>query len=285
VETRIHPVRIPFTLPINKDKRADRLVFSYLMTGGQLCLVDTGPAGGEQRIVEALRTMGRSPADISLIVNTHEHPDHIGGNAFFNEASHPTFACHADAVRWIENLEIQRKERPIYGFDTLAGRKGVHVERVLHDGDRIDLGQGMVLEVIFCPGHSPGSISLFCPAEGALIVGDVVQPVDGLPLYLDQLRTAESLRRLMGFLPGVEKMYVAWVEKPYVGSEIREVLEASLGYLDHVDEATKEAVSKLGADASPEEITREVLIRLNLIPPPVMPLTVTSIMAHVLPRR
>jgi hydroxyacylglutathione hydrolase len=285
VATRIHPVRIPFTLPINKEKTADRLVFSYLILGEQLCLVDTGPAGGEQRILKALGTLGRSPADISLIVNTHEHPDHIGGNAFFNEASHPTFACHADAVRWIENLDIQRKERPIYGFDALAGRRGVHVQRVLHDGDRIDLGQGMVLEVIFCPGHSPGSISLLCPAEGALIVGDVIQPVDGLPLYLDQVRTRESLRRLMGLLPGVEKMYVAWVEKPYVGSEIRGVLEASLDYLNHVDEAAKAAVGKLGADASPEEITREVLIRLNLIPPPVMPLTVTSIMTHVSSRR
>jgi len=285
VETRIHPVRIPFTLPINKEKTANRQVFSYLITGEQLCLVDTGPAGGEQRILEALETLGRSPADISLIVNTHEHPDHIGGNAFFNEASHPTFACHADAVRWIENLDIQRKERPIYGFHTLAGRKGVHVRRVLHDGDLIDLGQGVVLEVIFCPGHSPGSISLFCPTERALIVGDVVQPVDGLPLYLDPLRTRESLKRILGFLQGVEKMYVAWVEKPYTGSEIRKVLEASLGYLDQVDQVTKEAVSKLGADASPEEITREALVRLNLIPPPVMPLTVTSIMAHVSPRR
>lgn len=285
METRIHPVRIPFTLPINKEKTTERLVFSYLIMGEQLCMVDAGPAGGEQRILETLGTLGRSPADISLIVNTHEHPDHIGGNAFFNEASHPTFACHADAVRWIENLDIQRKERPIYGFHTLAGRKGVHVHRVLHNGDRIDLGQGMVLEVIFCPGHSPGSISLFCAAEGALIVGDSVQPVDGLPLYMDQLRTRESLRRLMGLLRGVEKMYVASVEKPYVGSEIREVLEASLGYLDQVDEVTKEAVSKLGADASPEEITREALIRLNLIPPPVMPLTVASIMAHVSPRR
>ena len=285
METKIHPVRIPFTLPINKDKTADRVVFSYLIPGQQLCLVDTGPAGGEQRIVEALGTLGRSPADISLIVNTHEHPDHIGGNAFFDEASHPTFACHADAVRWIENLDIQRKERPIYGFDILAGRKGVHVERVLHDGDRIDLGQGMTLEVIFCPGHSPGSISLFCPAEAALIVGDAIQPVDGLPLYLDQLKTRESLRRLMGFLPGVEKMYVAWVEKPYVGSGIREVLEGSLDYLDHVDQAAKEVGRKLGADASPEEITSEVLIRLNLIPPPVMPLTVASIMAHVSPQR
>jgi hydroxyacylglutathione hydrolase len=284
VETRIHPVRIPFTLPINKEKTVDRLVFSYLILGQQLCLVDTGPAGSEQEILEALGALGRSPADISLIVNTHEHPDHIGGNAFFNEASHPTFACHADAVRWIEHLDIQRKERPIYGFDALAGRKGVHVERVLRDGDRIDLGQGMTLEVIFCPGHSPGSMSLFCPAEAALIVGDAIQPVDGLPLYLDQLRTRESLRKLMDFLPGVEKMYVAWVEKPYVGTEIREVLEASLYYLDHVDHAAKEVASKLGADASPEEITREVLIRLNLIPPPVMPLTVASIMAHLSPQ-
>ncbi|MEW6664703.1 MAG: MBL fold metallo-hydrolase [Thermodesulfobacteriota bacterium] len=280
MQTRVHPVRIPFQLPINAEKKVDRVVFTYLLVGERVCLVDTGPAGGEQKIIDALQSLGKSPADISLVVNTHEHPDHIGGNAFFEAVSHPAFACHSEAVRWIETLDVQLRERPIYGFHTLAGQQGVHVQRVLHDGEVIDLGEGMNLQVIFCPGHSPGSISLYCPEERALIVGDAIQPVDGLPLYLDVTRTRASLRRIIG-LAGVEKMYVAWVEKPYTGLEIRKVLEASLDYLDSVDTITKGVVSDLPAGSTPEEITRQVLLRLNLDPPPVMPITIASIMAHL----
>lgn len=253
---------------------------SYLVLGNHICLVDTGPAGGEQKIVDALSAIDKSLADISLVVNTHEHPDHIGGNTFFYEATHPTFACHTKAVRWIETLDVQSKDRPIFAFHTLAGQHGVRIQRKLHDGDVIDLGDETSLEVIFCPGHSPGSISLFCPVERALIVGDVVQPVDGLPLYIDLTQTRESLRRLME-LSDVEKMYIAWVEKPYTRSEIKEVLLASLDYLDQVDTITKKVVGDLSPDSTPEEITREVLIRLNLDPPPVMAMTVASIMAHL----
>jgi len=280
MNSRIRPVRINFKLPINAQKRVDRVVFSYLVLGEKVCLIDTGAAGGEQNIVEALWRVGISPEDVSLVINTHEHPDHIGGNTFFKEAANPFFACHAEAVRWIEDIDIQLKERPIYAFHTLAGTQGVPIQRQLHDGDVIDLGGNLRLEVIFCPGHSPGSIALFCPQEGILISGDVVQPVDGLPLYSDLVQTRESLKRLMS-LSGVEKLYVAWAERPYTGSQVEEVFASSLTYLDEVDAIIRNVTRALPADAPLEQITRETLLQLNLDPPPVMPVTIASIQAHL----
>lgn len=277
--SKIHPIRIPFQLPVNEKKKVDRIVYSYLVTGKQLCLVDTGTVGGEHYIVSALSEMGFSVKDIKLVINTHEHPDHVGGNTFFKENAQPRFACHADAARWIESLEIQFKERPVHGFYSLAGQS-VQVHQKLQDGDEIDLGGGTSLKVIFTPGHSPGSISLFCPQDGSLIVGDAIQPVDSLPLYNDLVWTRESLKRLMN-LSGVKKMYLAWVEKPYTGEGIKEAIMMSLDYLDRVDATVKDVVGELSQDASPENITREVLIRMGLEPPPVMPMTIESIMTHV----
>jgi hydroxyacylglutathione hydrolase len=277
--SKIHPIRIPFQLPVNEKKKVDRIVYSYLVTGKQLCLVDTGTVGGEHYIVSALSEMGFSVKDIKLVINTHEHPDHVGGNTFFKENAQPRFACHADAARWIESLEIQFKERPVHGFYSLAGQS-VQVHQKLQDGDEIDLGGGTSLKVIFTPGHSPGSISLFCPQDGSLIVGDAIQPVDSLPLYNDLVWTRESLKRLMN-LSGVKKMYLAWVEKPYTGEGIKEAIMMSLDYLDRVDATVKDVVGELPQDASPENITREVLIRMGLEPPPVMPMTIESIMTHV----
>jgi len=276
---KIHPIRIPFQLPVNEKKKVDRIVYSYIVAGKELCLIDTGTVGSEHFIVSALSEMGFSVKDIKRVINTHEHPDHVGGNTFFKETAQPLFACHADAARWIESLDIQFKERPVHGFYTLAGQS-IQVHQKLQDGDEIDLGGGTTLQVIFTPGHSPGSISLFCPQDGSLIVGDAIQPVDSLPLYNDLVRTRDSLKRLMS-LSGVKKMYLAWVEKPYTGKEIKETIIASLDYLDRVDAEAKNVVRELPQDAKPEDITREVLIRLGLEPPPVMPMTIESIMTHV----
>lgn len=275
---RIHTVRIPFTLPVSEARKVQRVVYSYVVLGERVCVVDTGPAGGEQRICDTLARLGKPLKDVGLVLNTHEHPDHIGGNAFFNRSSEPRFACHEDAVRWIETLEIQHKERPIHGFYALAGQP-VHIHRHLHDGETIDLG-GTSLQVIFTPGHSPGSISLFCPQERTLIVGDAIQPVDGLPLYIDPTRTRASLRRLMG-LSGVEEVYLSSVERPYRGEAIKAAFTASLDYLDRVEALAKRAAAGLPKGAAPEAIAGRVLLQLGLDPPPVMPMTVTSIMAHL----
>ncbi len=277
--SKIHPIRIPFQLPVNEKKKVDRIVYSYIVTGKELCLIDTGTVGGEHYIVAALSEMGFSEKDVNRVINTHEHPDHVGGNTFFKETARPRFACHAKAVRWIESLENQFKERPVYGFYSLAGQS-TQVHNKLQDGDEIDLGGGTTLAVIFTPGHSPGSISLFCPQDGSLIVGDAIQPVDGLPLYNDLALTRDSLKRLMN-LSGVKRMYLAWVEKPYTGKDIKGAFMTSLDYLDRIDTTVKRVVRELPHDSRPENITHEVLIRMGLEPPPVMPMTVESIMTHL----
>jgi glyoxylase-like metal-dependent hydrolase (beta-lactamase superfamily II) len=279
MDTIIHPIRIEFQLPLNEEKKVERVVYSYVVLGEQLCLIDTGPVGGQQAIVAELADLGRSVKDIDLVINTHEHPDHIGGNTFFHEAAQPVFACHSAAVRWIETLDVQFKERPIFKFYSLAGQP-VAIQQKLEDGQEIDLGSGITLKVIFTPGHSPGSISLYCPQDGSLIVADAIQPVDRLPLYIDLADTRRSLQRLLA-LEGVQRMYLAWVEKPYTGNEIKDTLTASLEYLDQVDTIVKTVADEIPVDATAEEITREVLLRLGLEPPPVMPMTVTSIKTHL----
>jgi glyoxylase-like metal-dependent hydrolase (beta-lactamase superfamily II) len=279
MDSKIHPIRIEFQLPLSEEKKVERVVYSYVVKGEQLCLIDTGPVGGQEAILAGLADLGNSVEDIDLVINTHEHPDHIGGNTFFKEAAQPVFACHSAAVRWIETLDVQFKERPIFRFYSLAGQP-VAIQQKLEDGQEIDLGGGITLNVIFTPGHSPGSISLFCPQDGSLIVADAIQPVDRLPLYTDLAQTRRSLQRLLA-LEGVQRMYLAWVEKPYTGNEIKETLTASLQYLDQVDATVKTVAGEMAAGATAEDITREVLLRLGLEPPPVMPMTVASVKAHM----
>jgi hydroxyacylglutathione hydrolase len=276
--TRIQPISLPFQLPVNAEKSVDRLVHAYLVRGEQLCLVDTGVAASHQTIVAALAELDISPAEIAWIVNTHAHPDHAGGNLIFQEKFGPKFACHPKAARWIEDMALQAQERPIFGFDTLVAGS-VPVDRRLEDGDELDLG-GTTLQVIFTPGHAPGLISLFCPQDGTLLTGDTIPPISGLPLYFDLKQSRQSLRRLAD-LTDVKTMYHSHIAKPYTGSGIAQALQDGLDFLDRMDEIVAEAVRSLPPEATPEEITRESLSRLGLDPPPVMPLTVATIKAHL----
>lgn len=276
----VHPVRLPFKLPISDQRSVDRFVYAYLVLGEQLCLVDTGAAGYHQGVVDALAGLGKSVEEIDWVVNTHEHPDHVGGNAFFQEAARPRFACHSAAVRWIENLDVQFKERPIHAFYTVAGDKPVQITDQLEDGDTIDLGGGVTLEVIWTPGHSPGSIALFCPQEGVLITADTVPPTGGLPLYADADQVRASLRRLAA-IPGMKKLYTSHSDDPFEGPAIEARIQEGLDYLDRMDALVPQVVHDLPAGASPQEIAGETLSRLGFDPPAVLPIVVTSVMAHV----
>ncbi|MFN2240661.1 MAG: MBL fold metallo-hydrolase [Anaerolineae bacterium] len=275
----VFPVRLPFKLPISDKRSVDRFVYAYLVLGEQLCLVDTGAAGYHQGVIDALAALDKSVEEIDWVVNTHEHPDHIGGNAFFQEAARPRFACHSAAVRWIEDLDLQFQERPIHAFYTVAGDTPVRITDRLEDGDTIDLGGGVTLEVILTPGHSPGSIALFCPQEGALITADTLPPTGGLPLYADAGQVRASLRRMAG-IPGVKKLYTSHQDDPFEGEAAQERIQAGLDYLERMDALVPQVVQDLPAGASPEEIAAETLSRLGFDPPPVLPIVVTSIMTH-----
>jgi len=276
--TRIYPISLPFQLPINAEKSVERLVHAYIVVGEQLAVVDTGVAASHHTIVEALAELDKSPAEVAWIVNTHAHPDHAGGNRQFQESVDPKFTCHVKAARWIEDMDLQFKERPIYGFDSLVGGS-VQVTRQLEDGDEIDLGD-MTLQVIFTPGHSPGSISLFCPQDGTLLTGDAIPPTNGLPLYYHLAESRQSLQRLAR-LQNVKTMYHSHLAQPFTGPDIAKAFQDGLAYLDQMDEAVSQAKQSLAAEATIEEITRATLIQMGFDPPPVMPLTMATVKAHL----
>jgi glyoxylase-like metal-dependent hydrolase (beta-lactamase superfamily II) len=80
----IHALNHSFKVQIAQGIAIDRFVYSYIIYGKMITLIDTGVAGCETPIFENIRSAGRDPSEIALIILTHSHPDHIGAAGQFS---------------------------------------------------------------------------------------------------------------------------------------------------------------------------------------------------------
>ncbi len=146
-------------------------------------IIDTGTGIGDiKQMVFALTDLPVS------VVQTHEHYDHVGGTYMFDEvAIYDNDVAVGVLKRGVNNATLHKYVTGDYlwkplpeGFDPKSWTiPGVKPNTLLHDGNIIDLG-GRFLEVIYTPGHSPGSICLLDRQNRILFTGDHFFPG---PLY------------------------------------------------------------------------------------------------------
>lgn len=273
ISSRIHAIRIPFTLPTPLGP-IERFVYVYLVCGKQVTLIDSGVAGADQAIFAYLEAIGRS-REISHLLLTHSHPDHIGAARAIHAATGCSVLAGEGERGWIEDTERQLAERPVPGFHALVGGP-VAVDTVLAAGDLLELDDGLTLEVQATPGHSAGSQSFFLREERALFTGDAVPVPGDLPIYDDFSTSLVTLQQLQR-LNGVDMLLEAWQEPS--AADPAERLAAGMSWLLTVDEAVR---SELDSAAKPEgmSICRSVAARLGLSPLAVNPLVARSLCSH-----
>lgn len=274
----IHALRLPFRVPIAPGFALERFVYSYLIYGETITLIDTGVAGCETQIFDSIRSTGRDPSEIALIILTHSHPDHIGAAWVIQQATQCSIAAHPAERAWIEDVELQNRERPVPGFATLVGGS-VQLDHELADGDSIEPGETRAGEmlVFHTPGHSPGSISLFMHSEGALFSGDAIPVTGDLPVYDDPLASVQSVKRLRE-LAGIQVLLSAW-EEPRNGEEAYRQMDHALEYLQMIHEAVL-AVAGTGSP-DPMELARKTAAAIGLPPQAVNPLLARTFAANL----
>lgn len=130
---------------------------------GQAAIVD--PGGEVDRILGAIGEEGITPVKILL---THGHIDHVGGTVELAERlGVPVLGPHRDDAFLLDALPEQAK---IFGLAPVAPfRPGGW----LNQGDRVVIGE-TVLDVIHCPGHTPGHVVFYQADAGLAQVGDVL---------------------------------------------------------------------------------------------------------------
>lgn len=147
-------------------------------------IVDTGTGDNILYIKDSIKAAGISVDDLSLIVNTHNHYDHIGGNRCFDLE----VAMHREDAKAIEEGNDEATAASMFG----RSMKGMKVDRKLEEGDKIH-----DFNVLHTPGHTKGGICLY--NNETLISGDTVFAGGGcgrMDIGGDINDMKESLKRL-----------------------------------------------------------------------------------------
>ena len=181
-------------------------VISFLIDGDDFALMfDTGLGiGNIRRVVDQL-----TDKDV-VVLNSHTHYDHIGGNHLFD-------TIYGTSLDYTRARSAGSPPEAVAGFlregwvwkplppDFDAATYQSHafeIDKTVTEGDRIDIG-GRVLEILFTPGHAPDSICLIDRENRQLFTGDTFYLA---PLYThldgssfeDYARTAARLAGLAG---------------------------------------------------------------------------------------
>ena len=169
----------------------------YLVLGSERAmLIDSGFG------LDSLKKIVDGLTDLPVVlVNTHGHPDHCGGNAEFGRAYlHP---ADNELRRYKSSYASRAEEAARWGIEGAAERLQPDPPETepLADGQEFDLG-GRVLRVIHTPGHTVGSVCIFDERTGALFAGDNIQGMatalveSSAATVSEYLRSMERLREL-----------------------------------------------------------------------------------------
>jgi hydroxyacylglutathione hydrolase len=128
----------------------------------QAIVVD--PGGAHERILHEVRQLGLI---VTHIVHTHAHLDHFLASGEMKKATGATLCLHPDDLELWKMLETQCR---MFGVPYVPVPLPEHW---LTDEEKLRVGEIEAI-ALHTPGHTPGSLSLYVPAEQLVLAGDTL---------------------------------------------------------------------------------------------------------------
>lgn len=156
---------------------------TLLRANGNVVLFDAGAGAAFQdsagKLAEAMDVIGLAPDEVTHVVFTHGHPDHLWGvlddfdEPFFSEATH--MIGKAEWEYWTDPATVDTIDAGRTAFAVGAARRLAAMEEAMSffgDGEEILPGVAAMLT----PGHTPGHMAfeIRSGSESLLVVGDAI---------------------------------------------------------------------------------------------------------------
>jgi glyoxylase-like metal-dependent hydrolase (beta-lactamase superfamily II) len=196
-------------------KKGGRVRAFLVETNGELSLVDTLFENDARGVLDAIRKLGRKPADLKRIALTHAHRSHLGGLAMLKRETGATVLGHESEADIVSGDRPAQPVglKPTAPLRTYPFQVGIFLNRPKHRPCPLDesIREGDAvgpLRVLHVPGHSPGHLAFFWEEKRVLLSGDAIATWPrfeaGWPAFtLDPEQHRESIRRLAELEAGV----------------------------------------------------------------------------------
>ena len=190
---------------------------AYLTMGDSGMIIEGGTGATFPILVNQIRELGIEPERIKYIALTHTHPDHVGAVPHLKKLwPHLKVVGSEQAARQLQKEEFIKNflsiDRTITEIMLVKGDIDwwsdeledpvIEVDVIVGEGEKIDLGSGVVWTVYETPGHSPCHISFHNQRGGILVIGDatgIYEPEKEVfwPNYFQSLEEyCHSIRKL-----------------------------------------------------------------------------------------
>ncbi len=142
----------------------------------KLILIDTGLPRSDGKILKYVHSIGQTPSDVSTIILTHFHIDHVGSALKLKSQTNAKIAVHEKEADVIAGKKAQPKLKNVLfrTLSSMAKAAPIEPDLLLKNNDKVGR-----LTVVHTPGHSEGSMSLLDVERKVIFVGDALRFTDG----------------------------------------------------------------------------------------------------------
>ena len=261
----------PISITPNFYQIGTREFPAYLSMGQEGMVIEGGTGPTTKIMIRQIEELDIDQKRITYIALTHTHPDHIGALPYLKHlwphakvVASPVAAealCKEEMLKpflYVDRSigEIMKAKGEIEELPPAPEEYNFEVDWTVEEGDKIDLGSGIVWTVYHTPGHSPCHMSLFEEKESTLIIGDATgfySPEKDVfwPNYFQSLEKYCNTIRKLAALPAQRG---ALSHNCVIEGNVRRHLEKALMATERYH---TEIMERIGAGEDVKEIAKE----------------------------
>jgi glyoxylase-like metal-dependent hydrolase (beta-lactamase superfamily II) len=154
----------------------DCCVYIVDVGNAECVLIDCGAGKSFDTLVKNIKKVGLDPEGLKSLILTHCHIDHIGAARLFKDQFNCQIIAHEKGAEAIEGRDLIKTAAQWYGVDYSPVEIDI---KLTGDFEKLNIGD-VEFNCIHTPGHTPGSISVYCDIMGKRVLfgQDIHGPFD-----------------------------------------------------------------------------------------------------------